>query len=170
MEDKAGQLSSVVGTGNCEDGMEDKASQLSSVVETGNYEDGMEDKSCQLSSVVGTGNCEDIRGNFSMKWRTRQANCSLLQGQETVRTCVETFLWNGGQGRPTVFCSRDRQLRVANPSSFPTEWRTMQANCPLFLGQDTARTFVEIFQWNGGQGRPTVLCCWDRTRVLSTVK
>jgi hypothetical protein len=46
-EDKAGQLSSAVGTGNCEDGMEDKASQL--------------------SSVVGTGNCEDMRGNFPME-------------------------------------------------------------------------------------------------------
>ncbi len=48
-------------------GMKDKAGQLSSVVGTGNCEDGMEDKAWQLSSVVGTGNCENVRGNFPME-------------------------------------------------------------------------------------------------------
>jgi hypothetical protein len=70
---------------------------------------------------------------------------------------VETFLRNGGHGRPTVLCFRDRKLRghawklsygmedkagqlssVVETGScedmrgnFPMEWRTSHANCPL---------------------------------------
>ncbi len=92
MADKAVQLSSVVVTGNYEDmrgnfptEWRTRQTIVSSKFETSQARHlwkffyRMEDnKAGHLSSVVGIRNCENFRGNFSMEWRTRQANSPLL--------------------------------------------------------------------------------------------
>ncbi len=94
--------------------------------------------------------------------RTKQANCPQLLGQETVRTCEETFMWNGGQDRPTVLCCRDRKLREHSwKLSYGMEEKAVQLSSVVETG-NFAKPFQAAFLRNGRQGKPTVLCSRER--------